>query len=198
MAPKQNISKPVSASVVLTAAKKKRSNGDSYGTNRADTKRRKGDDGSRIALDNASDKSLQGVKRPMAMDDNSNTPSLSPAVPAKKTKSASSPTSIIKVAADDKFAVLRNLFSLQPTYRKTKLCQDSNLSPYTVNKFLSEHCEKINPCDRNSEWRMMKQRSSTDNKAQQLDNKAQFQLPLLLIRSRLIVQICLLRLCVQL
>ena len=70
MAPKQIISKPVSASLVSTAAKKKRSNGDSYGTNRADTKRRKGDDGSRIAPDNSSDKSLQGAKRPMAMDEN--------------------------------------------------------------------------------------------------------------------------------
>ena len=101
MAPKQNISKPVSASVVSTAAKNKRSNGDSYGTNRADTKRRKGDDGSPIAPDNSSDKSLQGVKRQMAMDDNNNSSPLAPAVPAKKTKSASSPTSsIIKVTIE--------------------------------------------------------------------------------------------------
>jgi len=57
MAPKQNISKPVSAPVVSTAAKTKRSNGDSNGTNRADTKRRKGDDGSPIAPDNSSDNS---------------------------------------------------------------------------------------------------------------------------------------------
>ena len=50
--------------------------------------------------------------------------------------------------------ILRNLFARQLYYRKGKLCDDSKLSAYQVTKFLTAHCEKVNPTNRNSEWRL--------------------------------------------
>ena len=70
IAHKQIFSKPVSASVVATSTKTYCSCYNSYGMNLADTKRRKGNDGSRIASHCSVDKRLKGVKRQTSMDDN--------------------------------------------------------------------------------------------------------------------------------
>jgi TATA-box binding protein (TBP) (component of TFIID and TFIIIB) len=50
--------------------------------------------------------------------------------------------------------ILRNLFARQPTYRRRKLCDESKLSVHQVTKFLTAHCEKVNPYDRYPEWRL--------------------------------------------
>ena len=108
----------------------------------------------------ANQRNKRGVKRRVIDEDDQ-----FPSPPTKnKMRETTATQSVVVVNPNDNLAsasrgdndtILRNLFALQPTYRKGKLCDESKLSTYQVTKFLTAHSEKVNPTNRNSEWRLI-------------------------------------------